>query len=154
MQSTKPSQKLNRILLVFAALLSVVGLVDSLYLTVTHYTNALVPCNFTKGCDTVLQSSYSEIFGIPLASLGIIFYVVVLGASVFFIQHKKFHSWLSIWGFIGFGSSLYLLFIQAFVLKAFCQYCLLSALSSSLIFLITSVLYFNNRKPTSGSIKD
>ena len=143
----KNSQKLNRSLLLVVSLLSVVGLIDSLYLTVTHYTNASGPCNFTQGCETVLRSSYSEIFGIPLASLGIVFYIVTLGSSIFFIQHNKFYSWLSIWGVVGFLSTLYLLFIQAFVLKAFCQYCLLSAFTSSLIFTITTVLYFKNRQP-------
>ena len=143
----KNSQKLNRSLLLVVSLLSVVGLIDSLYLTVTHYTNASVPCNLTQGCETVLRSSYSEIFGIPLAALGIVFYIVSLGSSIFFIQHNKFYSWLSAWGVVGFLSTLYLLFIQAFVLRAFCQYCLLSALTSSLIFTITTVLYFKNRQP-------
>jgi uncharacterized membrane protein len=145
----KHSQKLNRLLLLVVSLLSVVGFIDSLYLTITHYTNALVPCNFTQGCETVLRSSYSEIFGIPLASLGIVFYIVTLSSSIFFIQHNSFHKWLSIWGLVGFLSTLYLLFIQAFILRAFCQYCLLSALTSSLIFAITTVLYFKNRQPKS-----
>lgn len=139
------STKLRSALLILMGLISTVGLIDAMYLTVTHYTQALVPCNFTHGCETVLQSSYSEILGLPIASLGIIFYVVALAAVVYFLQHKTYHWWLSVWGIIGFCSTLYLLYIQAFVLNAFCQYCLLSAATSTLIFILTTVLYWNNR---------
>ena len=147
MQSIKQYRNLSRPLLVAAGLLSVAGLVDSLFLTVTHYTNALVLCSLTHGCETVLRSSYSEFFGIPIAVFGIIFYLGVLATSIFFVQNKEYHVWFSLWGVIGFMSTLYLLFIQAIILHAFCQYCLLSAATSTLIFTTTSVLYFihNNK---------
>lgn len=142
MHSIKHLRKISNTLLVLLGLSAIVGLIDSLYLTITHYTNALVPCNFTHGCETVLRSSYSEILGMPVAAFGVIFYIVVLGASIFFIQHKMFHWWLVIWGLIGFASTLYLFYIQAFILHAFCQYCLLSAATSTTVFILSIMLYF------------
>ncbi len=146
MHSIKHLRKISNTLLVLLGLSAIVGLIDSLYLTITHYTNALVPCNFTHGCETVLRSSYSEILGMPVAAFGVIFYIVVLSASIFFIQHKMFHWWLVIWGLIGFTSTLYLFYIQAFILHAFCQYCLLSAATSTTVFILSIMLYFMHNK--------
>jgi uncharacterized membrane protein len=143
---TKHFHKLSNSLLIITGLVAIIGLVDALYLSITHYTNNLVPCNFTHGCETVLKSSYSEIFGVPVAALGVIFYLVVLSTSIFFVQHKMFHWWLSIWGLLGFVSTLYFLYLQAFVLHSFCQYCLLSAITSTVIFVLLSVLYFIHKK--------
>lgn len=140
------SPRLRTVLLAVIAIVAIIGLFDAMYLTVTHYTNALVPCNFTQSCETVLTSQYSEILGLPIAALGMVFYVVVLAAAIFFLQHKRFHWWLLAWCTLGLLSTLYLLYIQALVLNAFCQYCLLSANTSILIFAMTGVLYLTNNK--------
>ncbi len=145
MPSTKHWPKQNSSLLWLLAAISAVGLTDALYLTITHYTKALVPCNFSHGCETVLKSQYAEIFGIPVAALGVVFYFTTLVLAIFFANHHRYHWLLSIWGLIGFISTLYLFYIQAFVLHAFCQYCLLSALTSTLTFGITTLLYFINK---------
>ncbi len=145
MPSTKPWPKQNSVLLWALAAISAVGLTDAIYLTITHFTNELVPCNFSHGCETVLKSQYAEIFGIPVAALGVIFYFTTLVISVFFANHHKYHWLLSVWGAVGFISTLYLFYLQAFVLHAFCQYCLLSALTSTLTFGITTLLYFTNK---------
>lgn len=146
MPSIKPYLKPNNIFLSLLGLVAVIGFIDATYLTVTHYTQALVPCNFTQACETVLRSSYSEVVGIPIAAFGVIFYITTLTAVVFFLQHKTYHWWLTMWGLIGFFSSLYLLYVMAFVLQAFCQYCLLSSLTSTLVFILTLILYILNRK--------
>src|SRR5437764_13870631 len=57
-------------LFIAAALLTLVGLADTIYLTVKHFTGGLVPCSLTGGCEQVLNSDYSTIFGLPLAALG------------------------------------------------------------------------------------
>jgi uncharacterized membrane protein len=145
MQSTKPWPKANNILLWLLAATAAVGLTDAVYLTITHYTNTLVPCSFSHGCEIVLRSQYAEVFGIPVAALGVLFYSVVLIASIFFVTNKQYHWALSVWGLMGFVSTLYLLYIQAFVLHAYCQYCLLSTFSSTLTFIITAVLYYINK---------
>src|SRR5688500_9886146 len=53
-----------------AALVALVGLADSVYLTVHHFTAEPVPCSIISGCETVLTSPYAEIAGVPLAALG------------------------------------------------------------------------------------
>lgn len=111
-----------------AALLSLAGLADSLYLTVEHLEGRSVPCSVTGGCEEVLTSSYAVIAGIPLA---------VVGAAAYFSVFSL--ATLAIFGYRTAGillrplvavmvlMSLWLFYLQAFVIRAFCQFCLLSA---------------------------
>ena len=55
-----------------AAMLSLVGLADSIYLTVEHLTGQSLRCTIISGCSEVLSSPYSHIGNLPLAALGAI----------------------------------------------------------------------------------
>jgi uncharacterized membrane protein len=110
------------------------GLIDSAYLGINSLQGFVVPCGVTGGCEEVLNSSYSHLFGLSISWFGFCFYGLVAASAL-----------LSVFGFPGslrvsmaasvlaFIVTLYLLYVQAFVLKAFCQYCLLSALLVTLI---------------------
>lgn len=146
MLSTKPlrSKVYAYVLVVLAAL----GLVDATLLTREHYSDVVLPCSITKGCETVLNSKYSEVFGIPLAVLGLVFYFSVLLVALYFVQSGR--DWLKklllAMGAVGFVSSLGLVYLQGVVIKAWCQYCLLSALSSTLIFVFAALLYTTKKE--------
>ncbi len=131
-------------------LLSIVGLIDATVLTIEHYTRDGLSCSFTGGCERVLTSQYSElpIVGIPIALLGVVFYGVVLFLVMFSVINREPIRRLPIlaWSTIGFVSSLSLTYIQAFIIKAWCQYCLISALTSTLIFVSAVVYWFLTRK--------
>jgi len=106
-------------------LLALVGFATSIYLTVTKYLGVAVPCDLTQGCETVLSSKYSVIFGIPLSVLGIAFFSSVI-VSALLANH--YAVWRKILTFVlGAGSlgSLVFLSLQFFVIKQVCQYCLL-----------------------------
>lgn len=128
--------------------LATAGLVDSTLLTQEHYSDIILPCSVTQGCETVLNSKYSEVFGIPLAVLGLVFYFSVLLATLYFVQSGR--DWLKklllAMGVVGFVSSLGLVYIQGVVIKAWCQYCLISALSSTLIFVFAALLYTTKKE--------
>ncbi len=128
-------------LIIFA----IVGLIDASYLTYHHYTNSKLICNLSS-CDVVLSSSYSVIFGIPVALFGIVFYLVVLAMSLYFLIRKTYNHLLLIWASIGLISTFYLLIIQGFILHAWCQYCILSAITSFSIFLASVFLAQHARK--------
>src|ERR1044071_2829134 len=66
--------KASTILFMVAALLAVVGLADSIYLTVEHLAGRSVPCTITGGCEQVLNSSYATLAGLPLSGLGALAY--------------------------------------------------------------------------------
>lgn len=129
-----------------AAFVALVGVADSVYLTVNHITAAPVPCSIIEGCETVLTSPYAEIYGVPLAAFGAVAYFVAFSLAILAAFGNRL-----MWGFFGvqvvFMSlfTLWLLYLQAFVIGAFCQFCLLSALTTFTmlaIFIVTRVSRF------------
>ena len=119
-------------------LVSILGFIDATYLTVTHYTGVAIPCTITHGCDIVTKSAYAEVLGVPVALLGSVFYLVVF-AILFLAIDNNSTKLLRLAGrltLVGFLSSLWFLFVQAFLLHAFCQWCIGSAVSSTLLFIL------------------
>lgn len=130
-----PIRKWVLILLFCAAL---VGFADAAYLTAEHVRGIIPPCTL-KGCDRVLASAYATIGSIPVALVGTLYYgalLVLLVAYVDSWNRKVLHvfCWVVSAGFLG---TLYFLYVQAFILHAFCQYCLVSALTTTLLFAIS-----------------
>jgi uncharacterized membrane protein len=111
-----------------AALLSLIGLADAIYLTVKHVTGGVVPCTLVGNCEQVLNSSYATIAGIPLAALGALAYFTVFSlATLASFGNELARSFLIFVVGSMLAFSIWLFILQAFVLHAFCQYCLLSA---------------------------
>lgn len=128
---------------VIAAIVALIGLVDSVYLTVHHLTAEPVPCSIISGCETVLTSSYAEIAGIPLAAFGAAAYFVAFSLAVLAASGNR-----TMWKVFGAQTVVmalftgWLIYLQAAVIGAFCQFCLLSAVTSLtlLILFVVSVL--------------
>ena len=111
-----------------AALLSLVGLTDAVYLTVQHLAGQSVPCSVTSGCEEVLTSSYAAISGIPLAAVGAAAYFSAFSlATLAVFGYRMAGLLLRPLVAIMVLVSLWLFYLQAFVIRAFCQFCLLSA---------------------------
>lgn len=126
-----------------AAMIALIGLGDSVYLTVHHLTAEPVPCGITGGCETVLTSSYAEIAGIPLAAFGALAYFAAFSLAILTAFGNR-----ALWNLYGVVTavmalfSLWLIYLQAFVIKSFCQYCLLSAATSITLFILFLVSKF------------
>lgn len=119
------------------ALISFVGLIDSAYLTFSHFLNFAVPCSVTHGCETVLHSAYSSIGPIPLALLGVLYYLAIGFLALFVatsstISKRLTHA-LFIGTTLGIIMSITFELIQVFIIHAICQYCALSALCTLLM---------------------
>jgi uncharacterized membrane protein len=113
---------------VVAALLSLVGLADSLYLTIQHVTGQSVRCTVIAGCSEVLSSSYATIGPIPLAALGAVAYFTAFSlATLSIFGYTSARKLLAALVAVMCLTSLWLLYLQAFVIEHFCQFCLLSA---------------------------
>jgi len=128
-------------------ILSFGGFLDSSYLTAKHYLHFEVTCSFLNGCEQVLTSSYSTMFGIPVALLGVLYYLAVFLSAVAFLDRKKpiFLKAMVLFPVAGFAFSLWFVFVQAFLLEAFCLYCLLSALIAGCLFILTLCYFFRIR---------
>jgi uncharacterized membrane protein len=120
-----------------AAVLSLVGLADAIYLTVEHLTGRSVRCTVTSGCSEVLSSPYATIGGYPLALFGALGYFTAFSlATLAAFGSTRAGNLFAALVALMFATSLWLLYLQAFVLHAFCQYCLLSAAITTLLAVI------------------
>ena len=126
---------------ILIALLAFIGMVDALYLSIKRNAGP-IPCHVTRGCTDVLTSKYSEIAGVPLSWFGLGFYVLILSLAVFKVFEDPKHpldrpgGWIFYLAGAALVVSALLVGIQAFILKAFCEYCLLSAALVLTIFLL------------------
>lgn len=134
-------------LILYALILAFLGFLDATYLTILHYKNVIPPCTIGS-CETVLTSEFSVIFGIPLSLLGSLFYlsVIVLGLLILTNYKKIFLQLFYAQAITGFIISLILLGLQAFTIKQFCQYCLLSLATSTGIFILAGINFWKTRK--------
>jgi uncharacterized membrane protein len=111
-----------------AMLISLIGLADSVYLTVQHLTGQSVKCTVTSGCSAVLSSSYATIAGVPTAAFGALAYFAAFSfATLAAFGYERARIGLALLVAPMLITTLWLLYVQAFVLRAYCEYCLLSA---------------------------
>ena len=99
------------------------GLLTSLYLSYIKLSGNTIKCVFGSACKIVQGSKYAEILGIPVAFLGIIFYLVLFGLNFY---AKK--ALLKLWILFGLVFTAYLTFIELFVIHALCPGCVISGI--------------------------
>jgi len=120
------------------AIVAVVGLADATYLTVQALTGETLSCGGSPDCFRVLGSSYARLGGIPVAMLGALAYFTVFTFATFaafgYARAPKFLVFIAGAMFL---MTLWLLYVQAFLLHAYCRYCLFSA---AITFLIAGLL--------------
>lgn len=144
---TTPFQKsVSRLVVAFLVIVTVIGFADAVFLTIEHYMNRIPPCTIS-GCEVVLTSSYAVILGVPVALLGSLYYLLILVLLVAHMDSKKevFLRIALLLTILGFISSAYFFILQAFVIKAYCQYCLVSTATSTTLF-VTAVVIFKKNK--------
>ena len=121
-----------------AALVALVGLTEATYLTVIFLSGETAVCGNSPDCFKVLGSAYAKIGPIPVSGLGALAYFSVFTFAIFsafdYNRARRFFRW-AVFGM--FLVTLWLLFVQAFRLHAFCRYCLFSA---ALVFLLTGLV--------------
>jgi len=119
-----------------AASVSLVGLADAIYLTVEHLSGRSVRCTLS-GCSEVLSSPYASVRGVPLAAIGALSYFVVFSlATLAAFGYRALGRLLTLVVAAMFLTTLWLLYLQAFVIHHFCQYCLLSALVTTTLIVL------------------
>ena len=120
------------------AVIALFGLADATFLTVAHLTGDDAVCGSLAGCSEVLGSKYAAIKGIPTAAFGALAYFTAFSLAIMgafgYARLRRVLGFLVASMFI---ASLYFLYLQAFVLHAFCPFCLFSAAMS---FLLAGVL--------------
>ena len=104
------------------------------YLVYVHYAGIAPVCT-TGGCEKVQASAYAELLGIPVALLGLVGYIAILGSlAVRGEAGRMIGAGLAL---IGFGFSAYLTYLELFEINAICQWCVVSAVLMTLLLILT-----------------
>jgi len=138
---------LDRRLRIAAIVFATLGLADAVYLTYIHYAGIKPVCSIAHGCIKVQSSAWADYHGIPIATLGLIGYVLILG-SLLFVRGDLGRG--ASFGFSLFGLlySGYLTYREIFTIEAICQWCVFSAIMLLLLTIVTGWRLF--AAPPSG----
>jgi len=126
------------ILYVIAAGICLIGLADATYLMVQYLTGETAVCGASPDCSKVLTSPYAKVARIPVAAFGVLGYFGAFSLATFaafgYARARQLFAFA-----VGamFAATLWLLFVQAFLLHAFCRYCLFSA---ALVFVLAAMV--------------
>ena len=130
-----------------AAIISLVGLGDAIYLTIQDLTGQNLRCTLITGCAEVLGSKYAHVGPIPLATLGAAAYFTFFSLVVLVIFGYSFaRPLVGILVAVMFLTTLWLTYLQAFVIHHFCQYCLLSAAVTTILTALVVVSILRSRR--------
>ena len=145
---TGPHRARAAILYAAASVVSLIGLGDAIYLTVEHVAGRSVKCTIVSGCSEVLSSQYASMGGIPLALIGAAAYFTAFSlATLAAFGYKTAGRLFTLVVALMFITSIWLVYLQAFVIKAFCQFCLLSALVTLVLAGIVAAIAIRKSRP-------
>jgi uncharacterized membrane protein len=134
--------------------LSLLGLADSVYLSITHFAAQVLVCsaNSVICCACVITGPWSSVFGIPVAFLGLAFFVamVVINLPVMWRSGKAWVVRVRLWLAVGgMGFVLYLLYVELFIKKFICEYCTGVHILTFALFYIVVTTYSTKRRELS-----
>ncbi|NPA90376.1 MAG: vitamin K epoxide reductase family protein [Chloroflexi bacterium] len=127
--------------------LDLVGWAASAYLTYTHVAHVSPMCGEYGGCSYVQSSPYAQFMGVPVALLGLAAYTVLFILGILaFRGGDNSDRWLLLLltlAAVGTFYSAYLTYIEAFVLHAYCFYCVTQAIAITLMTILLVVEYLS-----------
>jgi dihydroorotate dehydrogenase len=136
--------------------IALLGIFDASYITYEKFSGRIVQCLPGFACAKVLESPWAYIGPVPLSLMGLLFYTTVLIlSSLLVLQLRYIHldgkrfsvfQILRVLTTFGFFFSLYLIFIMGVVIGGWCLWCLFSALTSTLLFVVTSVIAVGRKR--------
>jgi uncharacterized membrane protein len=123
--------------------ITILGAADSVYLLIYKLTGNSHMCLGNGGCHNVNFSPYSEIGGIPVSLFGICAYLAIL--CILFLENRvkiaKENGPLAIFGIslAGVTFSIYLTYLEIYIIHAICPFCVISAIAITLIFILAII---------------
>jgi uncharacterized membrane protein len=125
-------------------IITLIGLAVSVYMTIFKLTDNSTMCLGSGGCSTINDSPYAEIYGIPVAAVGVGGYLAILALLVLEVKGGRFferNATLINFGLAltGFLFTLYLVYLEIFVIKALCPFCVTSQVAMTILFILTVI---------------
>ena len=138
---------LDRRLYRTALVLAVVGIAIAAYLTYVHYAGIEPACS-TGGCEVVQTSEWADVYGLPVAVLGLFGYLSILASLLALRGDAQLFASAAL-SLVSFLYSGYLTYQELFTIKAICQWCVASAVVLTLLAIVTLWrLLVSGGKPT------
>ena len=120
----------ERYLRLAVALLALIGAGIAGYLTYTHFRGSPPVC-LTSGCEVVQNSRWSELFGVPIALLGLLTYLSIVATTL--VRHPLAKQAGAMIALAALGFNIYLLYIQAHEIGRYCTWCVSNEIVSALL---------------------
>jgi uncharacterized membrane protein len=124
---------------------AVAGLAVAIYMAIYKLTDNNAMCMGSGDCATVNASKYSELYGIPLGIIGAVGFAAILLMLWLEKRHPLFLEYGNMlamgMSFAGFIYSIYLTYLEFFVIKAICPFCVASAVAITLCFILTFIRF-------------
>jgi len=140
---------MKRLGVVAILILAFGGIADSAYIAQHEVGDTPTVCsiNSLSGCNVVVASPYSYLFGIPISEYGVLFYgiIFVLAALELVIFDQLLRRSLMWASLLGAAVSLYLTVVQVLIIRALCIYCLASTVIALLIFVLALHIHVKHR---------
>jgi len=134
---------MNKRLTQITIALTIVGLLVSIYMTIYKITANDSMCLGSGDCSTVNASRYSEVNGIPVGLIGVVGYLSILAIHWLERRNEFFETNGSMIFFgvslIGFFFTLWLVYVEVALLKAYCPFCITSQVTMTLIFILSVI---------------
>ena len=124
---------------------SVAGVALAAYLTYVHYQPAALICTTGGGCETVQQSKYAVLAGIPVAVLGLAAWTAALVLAIW--DSELARTLLLAIALIALAFAVYLVVLQLFVIDAVCTWCMINDLAITPIFVVLTLLRLRTAEP-------
>jgi uncharacterized membrane protein len=129
--------------------LCLLGLGVSAYLAYEYAQPFKIGCPVSgTGCEDVRNSSYSRLFGISVPYYGLLYYGVMTFLTILSTQFdtKRLSMILFLGSLSGFLASAYFTYLEAYVIHAYCFWCITSAIISTCIFIVCTMKILNSKK--------
>jgi uncharacterized membrane protein len=130
-------------------ILSIIGIADAAYVAHGNYAGAQLWCPIIDGCNAVINSPYSRVFGMPMSYFGFIYYLFMFGLAARLAYEPAANSVrfrAVLYAALGAISSAYFIYLQLGLIAAICSYCLISAVTSVLL-LFAALWHFLASRP-------
>jgi uncharacterized membrane protein len=132
-----------------AIVLALAGIGVAGYLTYVHFDGAEPLCGLGGDCEKVQTSDYARLAGAPVALLGLISYVLILGSLVADRGHGRLAA--LVLALSGFGFSAYLTYRELFTIEAICPWCVASQVILALLAVVTTMRFLREDSGVSRS---
>jgi uncharacterized membrane protein len=140
-----------RTLRITLIVLTVIGLGIASYLTYVHYAGIKPVCTAGGSCAKVQTSVYAKLAGVPVALIGLLGYIAILG-SLLAREGETSRFATMAFTLVGFGFSAYLTYRELFTIHAVCEWCASSAVIMTVLMCLSIWRFLRGDAPSAGSL--